>query len=35
VFLGPTLLGVGYVMLRRWLGMELPAVAAPAGEEKR
>jgi predicted PurR-regulated permease PerM len=27
VFLGPTLLGVGYVMLRRWLGMEVPGVA--------
>ncbi len=27
VFLGPTLLGVGYVMLRRWLGMALPGVA--------
>lgn len=26
VFLGPTLLGVGYVMLRRWLGMEVPGV---------
>jgi predicted PurR-regulated permease PerM len=34
VFLGPTLLGVGYVMLRRWLGMELPGEAAPAGNGK-
>lgn len=35
VFLGPTLLGVGYVMLRRWLGMPLPGVAEPAETEKR
>jgi predicted PurR-regulated permease PerM len=34
VFLGPTLLGVGYVMLRRWLGMELPGEAEAAKEEK-
>lgn len=31
VFLGPTLLGVGYVMLRRWLGMEAPVVAERYG----
>jgi len=29
VFLGPTLLGVGYVMLRRWLGMDAPVAAEP------
>jgi len=28
VFLGPTLLGVGYVLLRRWLGMEVPGIAS-------
>jgi predicted PurR-regulated permease PerM len=34
VFLGPTLLGVGYVMLRRWLGMPLPGAAEPAAQDK-
>jgi predicted PurR-regulated permease PerM len=30
VFLGPTILGVGYVMLRRWLGLETEGVT-PGG----
>jgi predicted PurR-regulated permease PerM len=33
VFLGPTLLGVGHVMLRRWLGLEVPGIA-PAPEAR-
>lgn len=32
VFLGPTILGVGYVLLRRWLGLEpLPPAPSAAG----
>jgi predicted PurR-regulated permease PerM len=33
IFLGPTLLGVGYVMLRRWLGMDLPPAVVPIQRE--
>ncbi|WP_158639269.1 AI-2E family transporter [Elioraea rosea] len=33
IFLGPTLLGVGYVMLRRWLGLDAPL--APPVEDQR
>ena len=33
IFLGPTLLGVGYVMLRRWLGLDAPL--APPLEDQR
>ncbi len=32
VFLGPTILGVGYVLLRRWLGLEpIPVAPSAAG----
>ena len=31
VFLGPTILGVGYVLMRRWLGLEPMPVAQPRG----
>jgi predicted PurR-regulated permease PerM len=35
IFLGPTLLGVGYVMLRRWLGMPVEGDATGTAEAQR